>query len=369
MGKSDPIAAIIGLKKNDQVIKYLLENTPIGIALIDSDGHYIAVNHRLASGLGYNAEEMKDMLYSDITCPLFLNLNAYQFSRILKQEIESFSIIEQCFSRYYGVLDVRVDVSAYYSEERESFNFIGLYQISLPFYKKYFSVIDSRLYQMIDGNPAPGIIITNSNGQILFSSRFTTNLLGYSEDEIVCLSLNDLVTEKHSSELLAQIRGKSSGAFFEYKLELYHKNGSLVSVETKFSIDDSDYFKNGRLLIIVFKEEPVKYINHQNNTRDNLELELLSEIRKLNNSIKLLNKDDSEKEVAKESISLSDFKLTNREREIIILFIKKKNAKEIAWELNLAEITIRKHFTNLYRKFGVASREELLLLLYKKKII
>lgn len=54
--------------------------------------------------------------------------------------------------------------------------------------------------------------------------------------------------------------------------------------------------------------------------------------------------------------------LTQRERMLLGLLCEGHGNAQIAWQLGIAEKTVRNHFTNLYRKLGVRSRTEAIVL-------
>ncbi len=58
----------------------------------------------------------------------------------------------------------------------------------------------------------------------------------------------------------------------------------------------------------------------------------------------------------------SDFGLTAREAQVLPFLTRGHGAAFIAQELSVSESTVRTHRTNIYRKLGVASREELIAL-------
>ena len=48
--------------------------------------------------------------------------------------------------------------------------------------------------------------------------------------------------------------------------------------------------------------------------------------------------------------------LTKREKEVFKLLVKNKTTKEIAYELNISEKTVRNHISNVMQKLGVKGR-------------
>ena len=57
---------------------------------------------------------------------------------------------------------------------------------------------------------------------------------------------------------------------------------------------------------------------------------------------------------------LSQFKLTNRESEVLDLLIQGRRASWIAQKLYISDNTARAHVKHIYQKLGVHTREELL---------
>jgi pimeloyl-ACP methyl ester carboxylesterase/DNA-binding CsgD family transcriptional regulator len=57
--------------------------------------------------------------------------------------------------------------------------------------------------------------------------------------------------------------------------------------------------------------------------------------------------------------------LTERERTTLALLCEGRSNAQIAWHLGIAEKTVRNHVSNLYRKLGVRSRAEAIVMAYK----
>ena len=62
-----------------------------------------------------------------------------------------------------------------------------------------------------------------------------------------------------------------------------------------------------------------------------------------------------------ESAATAPASLTLREHELLTLLREGRSNAQIAWQLGIAEKTVRNHFSNLYRKLGVRSRVEALV--------
>ena len=57
--------------------------------------------------------------------------------------------------------------------------------------------------------------------------------------------------------------------------------------------------------------------------------------------------------------------LTQREREVFLLLVSNKTAKEIAEELCISEKTVRNHISNAMQKLGVKGRAQAVVELIK----
>jgi len=64
---------------------------------------------------------------------------------------------------------------------------------------------------------------------------------------------------------------------------------------------------------------------------------------------------------------LPNYRLTNRENEIVLLLAKGRNNPYIVEQLNISANTLKTHLRNLYTKCGVMNRQELLNLLDKER--
>jgi len=358
-----------GLNKNDQIIKYFREIAPIGIALIDPEGYYIKVNPKFADSIGYAAEEVAGMHPSDITCPLFFPGDSNKFSKLVNREIDSMCIRKQYFKRNGEAVDVRVDVFFHYKEETDSLEFIGFYQKCRPFYIKYLPMVNKALQSLVDDNPSPGILIADQNGRILFGSRFAACRLGYSEMDLGNKSLTAIFDIQQTGKLISMFEMKVPEQFIESELKFHHRSNGIISIKSQIFFDDTNIFRNERMLVIVFIDKPEVSISQKHSIPEARDNEFLLEVKKFGNFIQSFYKDVNIAGPSNSDIRLTDYELTARERDVLSLFLERKNTKEIAYDLGLAEITIRKHFTSLYKKFGVSCREDLLLFFHGKNII
>ncbi len=60
-------------------------------------------------------------------------------------------------------------------------------------------------------------------------------------------------------------------------------------------------------------------------------------------------------------MSNENTRFSNREKDVIKLFVKRENNKQIALELQISNITVEFHLSNIHAKLGVHSHSETIL--------
>ena len=356
------------MQMDSEALKFFLESLPLGIVFWDHKRQRIKVSRTLAQNLGYTNDEIEGMSWMDLVCPLFFSLNENNYQQILNGEINSYQLTKLCYKKNGDGLDLRVDAFSYYSKQTETRIVFGLYQICEPFYKKYLSKIHPQFQAFVNAERSPGIIILAEEGQVLYGNRNAASFLGYSEKEIARQLVTTILEPEQAEAVLSGIRIMTPGKFFECDLTLCSRKKCRIRVPAQVILDNTNCFKNGRLLLIIFYDGSETDDCIKNGSDEHQINEIVFELRKINDSIKSLHKNSPSEILSESKLQLSGYGLTAREAEVLSMLLERKNTKEIAYSLSLAEITIRKYLTGLYRKFGVLGREDLLLLLHDKKL-
>lgn len=74
------------------------------------------------------------------------------------------------------------------------------------------------------------------------------------------------------------------------------------------------------------------------------------------------SRDTEEKQLHVEKVIEKGYKMTKKETEILNMVVKGLTNSEIAEALEISELTAKTHIRNLYKKFGVNNRTQLVLL-------
>ena len=78
------------------------------------------------------------------------------------------------------------------------------------------------------------------------------------------------------------------------------------------------------------------------------------------NAVAANGEDASDEMLVEENLdSLDGTPITRREHEVLLLILQDKTNREISRHLNIAEVTVKKHLTSVYRKLRITNRREL----------
>ncbi|WP_370574715.1 PAS domain S-box protein [Methanomethylovorans sp.] len=80
------------LKTSEKLFKTLFEQAAVGVSQVSPDGHFLKVNTRLSTILGYSTNELVRKNFRDITHPEDLHLDEKYISLVLAGEIDSFEV-------------------------------------------------------------------------------------------------------------------------------------------------------------------------------------------------------------------------------------------------------------------------------------
>ena len=89
---TDDVVALQHLAESEQRWRLAFEHSPIGAALVSSDGEILLANSSLGTMLGYRVEALVMMSLRDITHPDDVDLDAAKMQDLLGGEIETYSV-------------------------------------------------------------------------------------------------------------------------------------------------------------------------------------------------------------------------------------------------------------------------------------
>ncbi len=346
---------------NQKSLMILLESSSLRIIITDNTGQVVYVNWNFALSLGYTREELCSRRFQDITVSTYLPENINKFQNIINKRSDSYYMEKQLIKKNGQIINVRIDAFPFFLDMNDSIHVIGFFQDCTSSVENDKITINTELDKKYNEMPL-GILVCDKDKCIVYGNKFAADFLGFSEKEMEKLPLEKILDINQNKKIFSEMMQKK---IFDKKLILQDKNRFSLFVHAQIFIYPANIINNEYFFTIIFQDN--HYINNKNN-KDFRENMLFSDLEKVRESINSFLEDFMDKRQSHTIINLDDYNITNRERTVLALILERKTTKEIAYNLGLAEITIRKYLTSLYQKLKVSGREDLLFLLLGKTI-
>jgi PAS domain S-box-containing protein len=93
----------VSLQESEEVSRGTFEQAAVGLAHVDTDGHFLRVNDKLCAIVGYPREELLQLAFQDITHPDDLAADLEYKRQVLSGEVKTYSM-EKRYLRKDGTL-------------------------------------------------------------------------------------------------------------------------------------------------------------------------------------------------------------------------------------------------------------------------
>lgn len=109
--------AELALRESEERFRLMIDDAPIGMALVALDGRFVRVNHVLCELVGYTAEELTGLTFQAITHPDDLDTDLALTARLARGEIPRYKLGKRYVRKDGSVVDVMLSGSALRSPE------------------------------------------------------------------------------------------------------------------------------------------------------------------------------------------------------------------------------------------------------------
>ncbi|MCP4633847.1 MAG: PAS domain S-box protein [candidate division Zixibacteria bacterium] len=231
------------LRQSEKRFRSYYELGLIGMAIISPDKQWIDVNNRLCKILGYSADELKQMTWTDLTHPDNLDDSILKFDQTVKGEIDGFDIDKQYIQKNGIPIHVEISAKCVYRDDGKPDHIVALIEDvternnALAALKKseekYKSVFNSfiDLYYETD---MKGIITEVSPSCLLLSGYTQEDLIGH---PVIDIYSDPVERKKLISNLLR------FGKVDDYEITLKLKDGFEIVVSVNSKIIRDEYGK------------------------------------------------------------------------------------------------------------------------------
>ncbi|HET7273379.1 MAG TPA: PAS domain S-box protein, partial [Rubrobacter sp.] len=181
------------LKQSEERFRSTFENAPIGVALVDTEAHYVKVNHSLCEMLGYPQEEFIGKASSELIHPEDLDVSMRRLNQALDGEISSYDL-----ERRYVRADGRTvwhlsSVSLIRDSQGEPSHFVCLHQDVTERKRadEELKQSEERFRSTFENAPIGMSLVSLDNRYLQVNQAFC-EMLGYSDKELISRRTGDV---------------------------------------------------------------------------------------------------------------------------------------------------------------------------------
>ena len=223
------------LLKSEERFRLLYERAPLGYQSLDQDGCLIEVNNAWLNLLGYSHDEVIGRWFGDFLTPQYLGLFRENFPRF-KEKGET-EVEFEMLRKDGSIVVVSIYGTIGYDENR---NFIqthcNLQDITDRKHAEEALIESEAKYRgFLDGS-RDGVTV-NVSGKLVYVNPRFSEMIGYSVDELMGLSILDLHAPEYRELVMDRTVRRSKGEVVpsQYEVELVRKDGSLLPVSYSIS--------------------------------------------------------------------------------------------------------------------------------------
>ena len=214
------------LRKNEEQMKAIILNAPIGIAWSDANSVFLSANESFCRTLGYSEEELRKLTFKDITHPEEISGSVSKMQELIAGKIQFFSQEKRYIKKDKTVINGKVTVSAIRDKEGKPTLFVAELEDITERKKaeKELQLSEQRYHELADFLPEI-IFEIDEEGKLVFANAEAYEITGYSREDFArgFTVLNIIAPEekkrasKNISKVLSGIKKKPSQYTFVRK--------------------------------------------------------------------------------------------------------------------------------------------------------
>ena len=173
------------LQKSDQILNNAIDNAPIGMLLLNPDGHFFRINRAFHLIIGYSQEELSQKTFQDITHPDDHEIGAEAVRKLLDGKTESAALQKRYIHKDGRTLHIQLTTTLLKDPEGNPLYFFSQ-AVDITEKKEKeeaFRINRELLNQALEGAGA-GIWEMNLNTNALFLDKRFLEMMGYRHEDL-----------------------------------------------------------------------------------------------------------------------------------------------------------------------------------------
>lgn len=214
---------------SERALRRTMDDSAIGMCLIDGDGRFLTVNEALCDFFGYPADVLITKTWQELTLEADLNTDLAQVERVLAGQIDSYRLTKRYVHADGRVLVGDLSVSGIRTEEGEFLHFVSqIVDITEQTQLREELERSHREYELLTQYSVDVILRVALDGTILWASSSSQEQLGWEPHELVGRRNMDLV---HPDDL----------EWFREEAQRLAREGGDSSIQARFQTADGGY--------------------------------------------------------------------------------------------------------------------------------
>ncbi|HWJ19575.1 MAG TPA: PAS domain S-box protein, partial [Geobacterales bacterium] len=226
----------MALRESEKLFRATFETAAVGVAHVAPDGSWLLANSRMGEILGYQAEELTNKKFQDITHPDYLEADLVQLGRLLRDEIDNYGVEKRYLRKDGSIVWARLTVATVRKADRAVDYFISVVEDIDERKRAEEKLRQSEArYRMLHESLRDAFVQVSMDGRIVEFNDLYCQMLGYSPEEIRGLTFQELTPERwHAFEdLIVREQIIPRGYSDIYEKEYRRKDGTIIPVELR----------------------------------------------------------------------------------------------------------------------------------------
>jgi PAS domain S-box-containing protein len=209
---------------SNQRFQVMFENASVGMAITDPSGILAVCNEALCTMLGYSRDELQGKRFSEVTHPDDQSISEEQLRKLVSGQIETTHFDKRYLHRDGHVVWTRMDVSSVVDDSGRVLHFVAhIDDISPRKLAEAAATASEAGFRLAFESAASGMaLIDPATGRFLKVNQAGCEMLGYSQDEILGLTIQDVTAPADREESFARFRCVISGVEPSSRAKLHY---------------------------------------------------------------------------------------------------------------------------------------------------
>ena len=220
------------IKDGEKRFRAIFDQAPFAIALIDTQGNILISNSKLSEMVGYSSDELSLMKFTDFTHPEDIDKDMKSFTDLISGKIYSYTMEKRYFHKKGNIVWVNISVSLLSDDSGNLKEILGMAE-DITERKNSENKLkeNEEKFETITENSADAIFITNQEGKYLYVNKKAVDLLGYSKEEFLEITITDLAPINRIEEYFQIFQQLFITGSSYSEIELLKKDGSIADTD------------------------------------------------------------------------------------------------------------------------------------------